>query len=129
MTTSTLGVGTLGAGTLGAGTPASASAGAGTPGAANPDPTAAGTIDKNTFLKLLVAQLQNQNPLNPADGTEFVTQLAGFSQLEQSISMAQDLSAIRKVLENTRPDPAAGGAASATPTPPTTATPADQPKP
>ena len=82
--------------------------------AAPPDPAVTGAsaastpIDKNTFLQLLVAQLRNQNPLNPADGTEFVTQLAGFSQLEQSIAMAQDLTAIRKVLENTHPDPATG---------------------
>jgi flagellar basal-body rod modification protein FlgD len=106
-------------------------------GGATPDPAltgataATGTIDKNAFLKLLVSQLRNQNPLNPADGTEFVTQLAGFSQLEQSISMAQDLSAIRKVLENTHPDPAAVGAAptAAAPSPTTAAPPAEPPKP
>jgi flagellar basal-body rod modification protein FlgD len=54
--------------------------------------------DKNTFLKLLVAQLKNQDPLNPADGTQFVTQLAQFSSLEQSTQMAQDISAIRAVV-------------------------------
>lgn len=109
---------------------------AATPVAATRDPAvigasaATGTIDKNTFLKLLVAQQQNQNPLNPADGTEFVTQLAGFSQLEQSISMAQDLTAIRKVLENTQPGPATGGVASTAAAPsPTTKPPAEQPKP
>ena len=55
--------------------------------------------DKNTFLKLLVAQLKNQDPLNPADGTQFVTQLAQFSSLEQSTQMSEDISAIRTVLE------------------------------
>ncbi len=59
-------------------------------------------VDKNAFLKLLVAQLQNQNPLSPADGATFVAQLAGFSQLEQSIAMRQDLEAIRKVLESSQ---------------------------
>lgn len=55
--------------------------------------------DKATFLKLLVAQLKYQNPLNPADGVQFVTQLAQFTALEQSTNMSQDLAAIRKVLE------------------------------
>jgi len=52
------------------------------------------------FLQLLVAQLQNQDPLNPPDGTQFVTQLAQFQQLEQSINTGQDISAIRSALEN-----------------------------
>lgn len=53
---------------------------------------------KDVFLQLLVAQLKNQNPLDPADGVEFVSQLAQFTQLEQSLSMSQDLSAIRGAL-------------------------------
>jgi flagellar basal-body rod modification protein FlgD len=59
--------------------------------------------DKGTFLKLLVAQLKNQNPLNPADGVQFVTQLAQFTSLEQSTQMTQDLAAIRAVLEKQNP--------------------------
>ncbi len=55
--------------------------------------------DKNTFLKLLVAQLKYQDPLNPADGVQFVTQLAQFTSLEQSTQMTQDISAIRTVIE------------------------------
>ena len=39
------------------------------------------------FLQLLVAQMKNQDPLNPADSTAFVTQLAQFSQLEQDIAI------------------------------------------
>jgi flagellar basal-body rod modification protein FlgD len=45
------------------------------------------TANTETFLKLLVAQLRNQDPLNPADGTQFLTQLAQFSQLEQLVSI------------------------------------------
>ena len=45
------------------------------------------TANKETFLKLLVAQIKNQDPLNPADGTQFLTQLAQFSQLEQLINI------------------------------------------
>jgi flagellar basal-body rod modification protein FlgD len=47
------------------------------------------------FLRLLVAQLKYQNPLQPADGLQFVTQLAQFTQLEQSAGMREDLAAIR----------------------------------
>ena len=54
--------------------------------------------NKDVFLKLMVAQLQHQDPLSPADGTQFVTQLAQFTQLEQSMGMRQDLEKIRDVL-------------------------------
>ncbi len=40
-------------------------------------------LDKDAFLNLLIAQLQNQDPLNPTDSTEFTAQLAQFSSLEQ----------------------------------------------
>ena len=45
---------------------------------------------EQTFLKLLLAQLKNQNPLNPVDSTQFVTQLAQYSSLEQLIGIKQD---------------------------------------
>lgn len=62
-------------------------------------PDTAGLANENTFLKLLVAQLKNQDPSKPQDGTQFVAQLAQFSGLEQSIRMRQDLDAIRTKLE------------------------------
>lgn len=52
--------------------------------------------NEQTFLQLFVSQLQNQDPLNPADGTQFVTQLAQFSQLEQMLNISGDVSAIRQ---------------------------------
>ncbi len=61
--------------------------------------------NKEVFLQLLVAQIKNQNPLNPSDGVEFVAQLAQFTQLEQSMSMKQDLDAIRDVLAPTTEQP------------------------
>ena len=62
----------------------------------NPQP---GTVNENMFLQLLVAQLQNQDPLNPPDGTQFVTQLAQFQTLEEQINMGQDISAIRSDIQ------------------------------
>ena len=46
---------------------------------------------ENTFLKLLVSQIQNQDPLNPADGVQFLTQLTGYSQLEQLMQINSEL--------------------------------------
>ena len=54
-------------------------------------PTAAPTLDYNSFLKLLLAQMQNQDPLNPTDSTEFVSQLATFSNVEQGLNMNNKL--------------------------------------
>jgi flagellar basal-body rod modification protein FlgD len=43
------------------------------------------------FLQLLVAQLQNQDPLNPTDSTQFVSQMAQFSELEQVMGIRSDI--------------------------------------
>ena len=49
---------------------------------------------KNDFLKLLVAQLQNQDPLSPLKNEEFVAQLATFSSLEQLIAINNGIGAL-----------------------------------
>lgn len=54
---------------------------------------------KDTFLRLLVAQLQNQNPLDPSDPIEFMTQLTQFSTLEQSLGAREELASIRSTVE------------------------------
>jgi len=51
-----------------------------------------GELGKNAFLKLMVAQLQAQNPMDPANGNEFIAELAQFSQLEQTTNLAESSS-------------------------------------
>ncbi|MDM7994847.1 MAG: flagellar hook capping FlgD N-terminal domain-containing protein [Acidobacteriota bacterium] len=63
--------------------------------------SSAKTIDKSTkdvttneFLKLLVTQLQNQDPLDPMDNSQFLTQLATFSSMEQLISINEGVTSL-----------------------------------
>ena len=49
------------------------------------------TMGKDDFLKMMIAQLQHQDPLNPLDGTDFTAQLAQFSSLEQLSNMNTQL--------------------------------------
>ncbi|MGH9394461.1 MAG: flagellar hook assembly protein FlgD [Terriglobales bacterium] len=87
-----------------------------TPGStATPPPAKAANlgngINGNDFMTLLVAQLKNQDPTNPMDPTQFVTQLVQFNSLEQLININQDLTPASTTT------PPAGGV-----TPPTTGT-------
>ena len=63
---------------------------------ARPAITNDGTRDM--FLKLLVAQIQNQDPLNPMDPTQFVSQLSQFSSVEQLLEIRRTLESIHDVL-------------------------------
>jgi len=69
---------------------AGAAAAATTTPAATTTTTTPGLANESTFLTLLVTQLQYQDPLNPADSTQFVTQLAQFSQLEDLQNINQN---------------------------------------
>src|SRR3954468_23947484 len=64
-------------------------------------PKNAGEQQKSQFLKLLVAQLKGQNPLDPKDGAEFVSQLAQFSSLEELINIRTTLNTMAQ--PNTTP--------------------------
>lgn len=44
-------------------------------------------VDYQSFLRLLVAEMKNQDPTNPMDSTQYVAQLASFSQVEQSVQI------------------------------------------
>jgi flagellar basal-body rod modification protein FlgD len=64
-------------------------------GAATETAAASKSMGKEAFLTLLIAQLQHQDPLNPADSTEFTAQLAQFSSLEQLSNVNENLNALR----------------------------------
>ncbi len=52
------------------------------------------TVDYESFLHLLVAQLKHQDPTNPSDGTQFLSQLASFSSVEQGVQSNAKLGSI-----------------------------------
>jgi flagellar basal-body rod modification protein FlgD len=58
------------------------------------------TMNKDDFLKLLVTQLQYQDPMSPEDPKDFVAQLAQFSSLEQQINSNTNLENLSKVIQN-----------------------------
>jgi flagellar basal-body rod modification protein FlgD len=102
-----------------------ASIGTALPAATNNTTTTSGTSGSNstsssnsmnglgntsTFLSLLVAQLQNQDPTSPVDGTAFVTQLAEFNDVEQNLAVRTDMDAVsEKYLGTSTPPSAANG--------------------
>ena len=63
-------------------------------GAKQPDSLtkgAGGALGKDQFLQLLVAQMKNQDPMNPMDGTQMAAQLAQFSSVEQLTQINETL--------------------------------------
>lgn len=66
------------------------------PAGANQQTTAQSktAVDYNSFLKLLVAEMKNQDPTKPMDATQYVAQLATFSQVEQSVQTNSKLDQI-----------------------------------
>ena len=68
-----------------------------TPAASSTDITNP-TVDKNMFLGMLVAQMKNQNPMQPTDSSQWIGQMAQFSEVEQVSNMATDESKVAKAL-------------------------------
>lgn len=66
---------------------------AGTAAASKKD-SAKATLDYNNFLQLLITQMKNQDPTDPMDATEQVSQLATFSQVEQQIKTNTNLESL-----------------------------------
>jgi flagellar basal-body rod modification protein FlgD len=76
------------------GSPVAATAGSPPGSSASSTGLGATAPSEGVFLQLLVSQLKNQDPMNPADSTAFVTQLAQFSELEQVIGIRSDTAAL-----------------------------------
>lgn len=66
----------------------------------NPLDMNSATSLENEFISLMVAQIQNQDPLNPLDGTEYVGQLAQFSQVQSTENMANIMQSNMVRLDN-----------------------------
>jgi flagellar basal-body rod modification protein FlgD len=67
---------------------------AATSGATSPDSVSGGpqqTLTQNDFLQLLVAQMENQDPMNPESDTDMASQMAQFTSLTQSSAMSSSL--------------------------------------
>ena len=81
--------------------------------------TTSGTApSQQMFLQLLVAQIKNQDPTTPTDPSQFVAQLAQFSQLEQTIAIRQGVDTINTTAATAATAAAAAAAAAATKTTP-----------
>lgn len=57
----------------------------------NKDKAKSNDLDKEAFLKLLVAQMQYQDPMNPTDNTEYMSQLAQYSSLEATMNISKTI--------------------------------------
>ncbi|MBQ7478857.1 MAG: flagellar biosynthesis protein FlgD [Selenomonadaceae bacterium] len=57
-------------------------------------------LDKDAFLKLMVTQLQYQDPLDPQDNSEYVAELAQFSALEQMTNVSEGITNVTKLVGN-----------------------------
>ena len=66
-----------------------------TPAASTPAPT----VDYSNFLTILTAELKNQDPTQPSDPAQMISQLASFSQVEQQVNSNAKLDALLSSLQ------------------------------
>ncbi len=67
---------------------ATAHAAAATSQSASAPSNPGGVLGQNDFLKLMIAQLQSQDPLNPGNTNEYISELAQFTEVEQTTNLA-----------------------------------------
>ena len=57
------------------------------------------TLDYNSFLKLLVAEMKNQDPTNPTDTAKYISELASFSSVEQGVNTNKKLDSLMTAVQ------------------------------
>lgn len=67
---------------------------------ASPSTTTNNSLGKDDFLKLLVAQMQNQDPMNPTDNTQSIAEMAQFSALEQMTNISTAMNTLNTNMTN-----------------------------
>jgi flagellar basal-body rod modification protein FlgD len=70
------------------------SSASGASGAASSTSNAAPNVDYNAFLQLLVQEMKNQDPTSPSDPTQYLSQIASFSNVEQSVQSNNKLATL-----------------------------------
>jgi flagellar basal-body rod modification protein FlgD len=73
-------------------------------------------ITSNDFLTLLVSELKNQDPTQPTDPNQYITQLAQVNSLQQLISINQGIGTLDTALSGTPTSPSTGTSGSSSPT-------------
>ncbi|TYR82723.1 flagellar hook assembly protein FlgD [Priestia megaterium] len=65
--------------------------------------TGTNILGKDDFLRILITQLQNQDPMNPMEDKDFIAQMAQFSTLEQMTNMSKSIESFLQEIQNESP--------------------------
>ena len=91
----------------------SGTSGTGASSSSTSSPTSLNSLtSEDTFLQLLIAQIKNQDPLNPTDSIQFVGQLVQYSELEQLMGINQGVQTLTGTTPNTTTTPTKGTSSS-----------------